>query len=242
MTPAKLPKLHFLIQHSGEPVLLPSDRQFYIGRAEGNNIVIDDLRASRRHAEILYDGSDFVITDLQSSNGTFVNGEQITSQPLRNGDVIEIGIHQFTYRELDNIGELNEARQQVAAESRASETAQMPMLNTGTFSPDSDFTGTLATLGMGDLIQLLNLSRRSGLLLVKASQGRAMLYFDEGEVVQAEYGTLIGDEAIRQIVGEREGHFSFRGGQRALEKNVQGRVSHLLLEAARLRDEENRSS
>ena len=63
-----------------------------IGRESRNDISVPDINASRTHAEITLNAQGaWVITDLQSTNGTYVNGRAIASQPLNNGDHISIG-------------------------------------------------------------------------------------------------------------------------------------------------------
>jgi pSer/pThr/pTyr-binding forkhead associated (FHA) protein len=62
-----------------------------IGRTAGNNIVADSQLVSKVHARIERSGVELVLTDLQSANGTFVNGEKIDSRALKNGDEISIG-------------------------------------------------------------------------------------------------------------------------------------------------------
>lgn len=63
-----------------------------IGRESRNSIVIPDINVSRSHAEIRQDESGaWIITDLGSTNGTFVNGRQIKSSPLYDADRIIIG-------------------------------------------------------------------------------------------------------------------------------------------------------
>ena len=69
-----------------------------IGRGEGVDIQLEDLHASREHSKIALVNKNFVITDLQSSNGTFVNGEKITEQVLQNGDKIQIGDSIFEFQ------------------------------------------------------------------------------------------------------------------------------------------------
>ena len=64
-----------------------------IGRRENNAIIIDNLAVSGFHARIDKTGSDYIITDLQSTNGTFVNDEKVTSRRLSHGDNILIGKH-----------------------------------------------------------------------------------------------------------------------------------------------------
>lgn len=64
-----------------------------MGRSSGCGIVVDDINASRSHAEFTCDGNGvWTITDLGSTNGTYVNGQRITSQPLYEGDRISLGM------------------------------------------------------------------------------------------------------------------------------------------------------
>jgi pSer/pThr/pTyr-binding forkhead associated (FHA) protein len=62
-----------------------------IGRHPDSDIYLDDITVSRRHAEILKDGSSYVVKDVGSLNGTYVNKERIEQYTLRNGDELQIG-------------------------------------------------------------------------------------------------------------------------------------------------------
>lgn len=62
-----------------------------LGRARGNDIVIEDPYVSAYHAEIRKVGGQFVLFDLQSTNGTYVNGQRVSQHWLRPGDEIRIG-------------------------------------------------------------------------------------------------------------------------------------------------------
>ncbi|MBN1219718.1 MAG: FHA domain-containing protein [Anaerolineae bacterium] len=69
-----------------------SGNQAIIGREEGLDIILQDAEASRRHSRISWQAGQFVIEDLGSTNGTFVNGIQIAGpQVLNPGDSIGIG-------------------------------------------------------------------------------------------------------------------------------------------------------
>ena len=69
-----------------------------IGRDSRCDIQLDDTETSRKHAQIDLVGDDYVLTDLQSSNGTLVNGHTIDSKNLRDGDRIQIGKYVFVFR------------------------------------------------------------------------------------------------------------------------------------------------
>ncbi|HEY1636476.1 MAG TPA: DUF3662 and FHA domain-containing protein [Acidimicrobiales bacterium] len=62
-----------------------------IGRLPECSVVLDDANVSRRHAELRRDGPDVVVVDLGSTNGTRVNGAQVRTQRLNDGDEITIG-------------------------------------------------------------------------------------------------------------------------------------------------------
>ena len=64
-----------------------------IGRNDDNTIVIDNLAVSGYHTRVDMAGSDYILTDLQSTNGTFVNNQKVVSHKLSHGDRITIGKH-----------------------------------------------------------------------------------------------------------------------------------------------------
>ncbi len=73
-----------------------------LGRDDTADIILDDPGISRRHSElrVTTDGPHFVTTirDLGSTNGTFVNGERITSEHLQDGDRVTVGRTSVTFR------------------------------------------------------------------------------------------------------------------------------------------------
>src|SRR5262249_56453562 len=62
-----------------------------IGREEGNLLRLNDERVSRYHAKVQQDGGDLILTDLESTNGTRVNGHVVQIRRLRFGDRISMG-------------------------------------------------------------------------------------------------------------------------------------------------------
>jgi pSer/pThr/pTyr-binding forkhead associated (FHA) protein len=82
------------------PVLLEAE-ETSLGRAIDNDMVLEDAAVSAHHAVIRRRGQDFLLADLGSSNGTHLNGEQITGSPvLRPGDEIRIGDTVVFFRRL----------------------------------------------------------------------------------------------------------------------------------------------
>lgn len=72
-------------------------RSMSIGRKHGNDIQLNDLTLSSRHALITSIPDYVFIEDLGSTNGTMVNGNHIKKVALEHGDIIQIGHHQLTY-------------------------------------------------------------------------------------------------------------------------------------------------
>ena len=73
---------------------IETDRdEITIGRKKKNTIQIDNLQVSNKHARIVKQGGNYFIEDLKSTNGTFLNNEKITKEPLREKDTITIGKH-----------------------------------------------------------------------------------------------------------------------------------------------------
>jgi predicted component of type VI protein secretion system len=62
-----------------------------IGREEGNGLRLNDERVSRFHAKVQQDGDDIILTDLESTNGTRVNGNIVQIRRLRHGDRVCLG-------------------------------------------------------------------------------------------------------------------------------------------------------
>lgn len=74
------------------------DGRNVIGRGSSADVPITDNGISREHAEITTNGVLATITDLQSTNGTMVNGKRVNRAPLRHGDVIRVGRSVLVYR------------------------------------------------------------------------------------------------------------------------------------------------
>lgn len=76
---------------------LDDKKSLHIGRRRNNDVVIENLVVSGEHAKVEPSPEGFVLTDLQSKNGTYVNNKPITSCVLKNGDIIKIGMHSLIF-------------------------------------------------------------------------------------------------------------------------------------------------
>ncbi len=74
-----------------------------IGREEGNLLRLNDERVSRFHAKVQHEDGDVILTDLESTNGTRVNGSPIQIRRLRAGDQINIGRSMLLFGTLEEI-------------------------------------------------------------------------------------------------------------------------------------------
>lgn len=86
-----------LVMEPSDTGLDPGERipllsQSTVGRSRENEVTLDDAVVSAQHARLTWNGRGWVVEDLNSTNGTFVNGQPVERPvPVRQGDVIEFG-------------------------------------------------------------------------------------------------------------------------------------------------------
>lgn len=93
-----LPYLEYYSGRGGQPVHVVLDPlPFRVGRGKDADHVIYSKQVSKEHAEFLQDGERYVIRDLGSTNGTFVNGQRIQRCALRHGDIVHVADTEFSF-------------------------------------------------------------------------------------------------------------------------------------------------
>ena len=150
----------------------------YLGRSDEVDVPVDDSAASRRHATIHSSPIGYVLTDLQSTNGTFVNGKRVASQVLKDGDRVQVGttnVLKFAYQD-----ELEESLQKRLYESATRD----PLVNAYN---KQYFLGALDA-GYAH-------SQRKRLPM-----SVAMIDLDHFKQVNDKYGHLAGDLVLKQVV------------------------------------------
>ena len=89
------------VEPGGQSFPLQDDRTI-VGRVPTCNVVLPDHLVSRQHAEIRRESFGYVVRDLGSSNGTFVNGQRLSadeSRPLRDGDTLRLGSSELQFHD-----------------------------------------------------------------------------------------------------------------------------------------------
>ena len=114
-----------------------------IGRLPDNNIVIDNPAVSGRHARVFREGNHYVVEDLKSTNGTFVNEKPIARHTLLEGDILLVGKHSLVFT--------------LSGGEQGSETAEPA----GGFVPDVGGTMMLDTMKQKELLAGLDHGRSS---------------------------------------------------------------------------------
>jgi predicted component of type VI protein secretion system len=94
-----MPKLELRFENSTLAEFPVALQPIMVGRGPGNDVVIDNLAVSNHHARVFPELDHYVVEDLQSVNGTFVNGTAVQRKILRDGDRIGIGKHTLVFFE-----------------------------------------------------------------------------------------------------------------------------------------------
>ena len=91
-----MPQYQFVMRSGPTPGVtfsLEGD-QIIIGRDATNGLAINDAEVSRKHSRLVFQGGKYVLEDLGSTNGTFVNGQRLAGPAvLKSGDIISLGEH-----------------------------------------------------------------------------------------------------------------------------------------------------
>lgn len=133
-----------------------------IGREEGNSLQLNDERVSRFHVKIQEDQDKIVITDLESTNGTKVNGEDIQLRILRYGDIVSLGRSVLLFGTREQIAErLAALRGEALSGPLTDDDPGRPVAGPSldfelNWSADPDVQSTLHTLVPPDLPERLS--------------------------------------------------------------------------------------
>jgi len=100
------------------------------------------------------------------------------------------------------------------------------------------FSGTLRQVGLQEVIQMECLGRHSSILEVRHQSVRGQIYIEAGTIIHVVFGSLAGEKALHQLLELEGGQFQLQPFKAPSERTVQGSWEFLLMEAARLHDED----
>ena len=132
-----------------------------IGREEGNTIQLNDERVSRYHVKIQEDHNRLVITDLESTNGSKVNGEDVQLRILRFGDMIQLGRSVLLFGSREQIAQRLARLRADESDSRTADPEQAKVANVSSldfelnWSEDADLQATIHALEPPELPERL---------------------------------------------------------------------------------------
>lgn len=120
-----MPKLVISLPDAGEVILELTELSITVGRVEDNAIHIPDSSVSSYHAELMRNGDSYVLVDLGSTNGSYVNDEKVIDPvPLADGDHVRFGSIDTIYNPTEQVAP--DAPSTAGIEEFATQPAEIP--------------------------------------------------------------------------------------------------------------------
>ncbi|MEW6302902.1 MAG: DUF4388 domain-containing protein [Verrucomicrobiota bacterium] len=212
----------------GQCLPLEPGNEWVIGRGKAAHIVLDDEKSSRRHSRLFFENNALTVEDLGSSNGTLVNGKRITKTALKDGDQIRIGNSVF----------------KVAAGLEVSSAAQNWWEQTQHLRRSKSTTrliaGSLESVTLVDLLQLLATSQKTGVLVIERAGSTGRIHLKDGQIHHASIDGQTATQAeksVFRLLRWTAGEFEFSPEDREKPGTISEPTQSLLLEGVRQADE-----
>jgi hypothetical protein len=216
--------------------------ELVIGRSSDLDMVLIEDMVSRKHAKITLAPGQITISDLGSTNGTFVNGEKVKRSRLKEGDRILIGTSILKLvsvaRQAGAAIDVKQAQQHLDRAAAAQEK------KTG---GRTAVQGRLEEVPLVDLLQLLSTSKKTGAIVIKGYRG-GRVHLRGGKVVSAVIDadpTLPPKKALYRMVTWTQGGFEFvpqEGELPPMPNEIAEGTEQLVMEAMHQADEMGRGN
>jgi hypothetical protein len=223
-------------KYQGGEYPLPSTGELVIGRASDLDMVLIEDMVSRKHARMTFAEDAITISDLGSTNGTFVNGEKVKTAPLKEGDRILIGTSILKLVSVEKPAGAIDPR---AAQQQLDKAAAEKRLTSG---ERSAVQGRLEEVPLIDLLQLLSTSKKTGAIVIKGTRG-GRVHLRKGRIISASVDSdpsLLPKKALFRMVGWTQGAFEFvpyEGEQPTMPNEITESTEFLVMEALRQGDD-----
>lgn len=215
------------------PLRLDPAEPAVIGRSRRCALSVSSRSASRCHAEVAFDGTGYVVRDLGSTNGTFVNGRLVEGEhALAPGDRIDVGGSVVTFCQVDSgLPDPDDPRE--------GQTLLFEHPRPG--QAEDVFRGDLAEIPPYAVLQVLELGCKTGALRIESGERKGSIWLVDGAPVHADGDGQTGFDAAIALARAETGRFAFEPGELPSERTIDASVTQLLLEASCLEDEESRT-
>lgn len=222
-------------KYQGGEFPLEEDREIIVGRSSDLDMVLVEEMVSRRHARIQLNNGHISIDDLNSTNGTFVNGERVTHAELQEGDRVLIGSNILKVVTTDG----------TATSANDADAASQVSRSVGRRTEDARMSGDLEEIPLPDLMQLFGSSRKTATLIITTDTHVGRIHLNEGIVRAVEMETANGDplpvsglKAIYRMICWERGVFELTPrDSRSFEPGLDVSVQEVLMEGFRQKDE-----
>jgi len=146
-----MPKLQIFLAEESPSTHDLTDEKVTVGRLPDNTLQISDESISSHHAELVHENGVYHLHDLGSTNGTFVNGEQVTDAILKEGDQVRFGKVDSVFSEdmLPGASQPLPETKEIAAQAGAASARPVDFVNTSPFPKEvrgRDPVGIAATV------------------------------------------------------------------------------------------------
>lgn len=233
---------YYLVSAARRAHRLRPDRSYVFGREEGVDIVLSDALVSRRHAELTWNaGGWWECKDLGSRNGVFVNGSRIPgATKLDDGTQLQIGGQVYRLHMLPPGGDPaslgNQAPQISNIETMGPGFNLQDIANQG-----ATFTGEITAGGVMDLLQFFQSTQKTGRLDLVGGTNLASVWVVNGNPIHATFDAEQGMDALVSLAKAPPPRFAFHAdAPAASDKTIQGSMQGILMEVARMLDEQKR--
>ncbi len=224
-------------KYQGGEYPLGETGELVIGRSSDLDLVLIEDMVSRKHAKLTLEGGQITISDLGSTNGTFVNGEKVTRARLKEGDRVLIGT---------SILKLVGVSRQVGTPAPDARAAQQNLDRAAAAQERSAggrsaVQGRLEEVPLVDLLQLLSTSKKTGAIVIKGYRA-GRVHIRAGKVISAVIDadpTLPPKKALFRMVAWAQGGFEFvpQDDLPAMPNEIVEGTEHLVMEAMQHADE-----
>lgn len=181
------------------------DQPFTMGRSKDCTLTVPSQRVSRKHAEVFWRSGFPVIKNMSSANPTKVNGRPIDEHELRDGDEVQVGPYEVTYRQL-----------------RPGQDSKAPLDNQAqTLLTENDaMAGNLNQLNLFEILGTFETQEKSGTISISTDKKDGQIILDKGKFVKASFENTTGEDAVFAMLALEEGLFTYSTAQKAAPMKI----------------------